>query len=164
MDSANRNLLGIDIVTKKPLAYDLPDHLRPRGRAGDNSTNPRFHRKLYAIFPFLQRPLRVLDLGCSDGKFIRSCRKEGCLCVGLEDSDYSKRIRRARWAYLGDRFTTGLTSPFELMCRYDGDASEHTVFNIIASCDVLELICTDQGERWFGSRLYPAIKDLLERV
>jgi SAM-dependent methyltransferase len=146
MDPAHCNLLGIDVVTEKPVAYDSPDFMQPWGTARDSSTNPRFNRKLYPIFHFLQRPLRVLDLGCSGGGFVRSCLNDGCLAVGLEGSDYSKRMRRAEWAYIADRFlfTADLTSPFEIRGLYEGGASERVAFDVITSWDVLEHIRADQ--------------------
>lgn len=143
------NLIRIEVDTAKPVAYDSPDHLQPWGTARDNSTNPRFNRKLYPIFHFLKRPLRVLDLGCSGGGFVRSCLDDGCLVVGLEGSDYSKRMRRAEWAYLADRFlfTADLTEPFEIKAIYEENRSEPLQFDVITSWDVLEHIRADQLPR-----------------
>jgi 2-polyprenyl-3-methyl-5-hydroxy-6-metoxy-1,4-benzoquinol methylase len=48
----------------------------PRGTRVDNSMNLRFNRKLYDYFDYRDN-LRVLDLGCSGGGFVRSFLEDG---------------------------------------------------------------------------------------
>jgi hypothetical protein len=104
----------IKLETSFPVAFDSPDHLVPHGTAKDNSTNLMFNLKVEKLFKNLNRLLKVLDLGCSGGGFVRSCIERGCLAVGLEGSDYSKIHRRAEWPILGDYFlfTSDITRPF----------------------------------------------------
>jgi SAM-dependent methyltransferase len=137
-----RNFRMLKIETSAPIAYDSPDHLQPWGTARDSSTNIRFNRKLYPIFHFLKRPLRILDIGCSGGGFVRSCLNDGCIAVGVEGSDYSKRMLRAEWAYLADRFlfTADITKPFTIKSLYDDGVTSSLIFDVITSWDVLEHI------------------------
>ena len=143
--TGQNNLLKVEVETKKPVAYNSPDHLQPWGTSSNSSTNRRFNWKLYPIFYKLMRPLRILDLGCSGGGFVRSCLNDGCLAVGLEGSDYSKRMLRAEWAYLADRFlfTADLTAPFTISATYDDGGTELVKFDAITSWDVLEHIKTE---------------------
>lgn len=132
---------AVRVETAHPVAVDSPDHLNPWGTARDNSRNPRFNAKLYRLFAHLERPLRVLDLGCSGGGFIRDCLNDGCLAVGIEGSDYSLRMHRAEWAVIGNRFlfTADITKPFAVHVRADG-AEQPLLFDVITSWDVLEHI------------------------
>ena len=41
----------IHIETRKPVAYDSPDHIQPHGTAENNTTQPRFNRKLVRLYP-----------------------------------------------------------------------------------------------------------------
>jgi hypothetical protein len=50
---------SIRIETEKPIAYDSPDHIQPHGTANDNTTQPRFNRKLGRLIPACDvRPAR----------------------------------------------------------------------------------------------------------
>src|SRR5262249_488147 len=90
------------LETSKPVAYDSPDHLGPVGTANDNTTNPRFNRKLFAYLP----DVRLLDIGCAGGGLVKSIIDDGGFAVGIEGSDYSKQRRRAEWATIPDRLFT----------------------------------------------------------
>ena len=133
----------IAVRTDCPVAYDSPDHLVPWGTRRDNSKNPRFNDKIYRLYAALGRPLRVLDLGCSGGGFIRDCINDGCLAVGIEGSDYSKRMARAEWALLADRFlfTADITRPFSVV---DSDSGETLQFDVVTSWEVLEHLPADR--------------------
>ena len=108
----------VEVETGHPVATDSPDHLQPWGTARDNSRNPRFNERLYRLF---ETPPRVLDLGCSGGGFVRDCLDDGCFAVGIEGSDYSKRMLRAEWPRLADRFlfTADITKPFTVNEQFD---------------------------------------------
>jgi len=127
----------IELVTDFPIAYESQDHLVPWGTRRDNSQNPAFNGKLYRLFSELNRPLRVLDLGCSGGGFVRDCINDGCLAVGIEGSDYSRKMKRAEWAYLADSFlfTADITKPFRVTDRESRDPLK---FDVITSWEVLE--------------------------
>ena len=139
------NLKAIKVNAERSVAYDSPDHLVPWGTSRDNSKNNYFNEKLYDLFGDLEHPLRVLDLGCSGGGFIRECLNDGCLAVGLEGSDFSLRMSRAEWAYLGGKFlfTADITKKFDVI-GVNEDAREHQIkFDVITSWDVLEHIKED---------------------
>src|SRR3990167_2627697 len=106
-----RDMLKVE--TDYPVALDSPDHLEPWGTKQDNSVNKRFNKKLIKLFGHTPN---VLDLGCAGGGFVRSIIKQGGLAVGIEGSDYSKKIKRAEWAKIPDNlFTADITKPFKLI-------------------------------------------------
>ncbi|HEY1687064.1 MAG TPA: glycosyltransferase [Tepidisphaeraceae bacterium] len=120
----------------KPVAADSPDHLVPRGTKNDNSRNRLFNRKVELLLA--KRPLRVLDFGCAGGGFVKDCIDDGHIAVGLEGSDYSKRIARAEWATIPQSlFTCDITSPFALSQR--GSAAQ---FDLITGWEFMEHIPT----------------------
>lgn len=139
MSSQETDVVTISLKTEFPVAYDSPDHLNPLGTAQDNSVNRRFNQKLYRLFA--ARPhttLKVLDLGCSGGGFVRSLIDDGCLAVGLEGSDFSLRRKRAEWRSIPNHlFTCDITKPFSvLMDEADGPFPGR--FDVITSWEVLE--------------------------
>lgn len=75
------------LETDHPVAISSNDTKYPRGSKNDNSIVPRFNHKLYQ-FLGVQTRLRVLDLGCAGGGFVRSLIDDGHLAVGLDGSDY----------------------------------------------------------------------------
>ncbi len=124
----------IELRCKSDLAYNSPDYLPPRGTSQDNSTNPRFNRKIYNLFDKTKRQLNVLDLGCSGGGFIRDCNNAGCLAIGLEGSDYSEKLKRQNWAIIPEfLFTCDITKDFELFKNH-----KKIKFDLITSWEVLE--------------------------
>jgi hypothetical protein len=90
----------VRIITDHPVAYDSPDHTTPRGTINDNSFNRVFNDKLVAA---LGSGIRVLDLGCSGGGFVRSLVDQGIEAYGIEGSDHSRRTKRAEWATIPER-------------------------------------------------------------
>jgi len=130
---------AVRVRTDAPVATTSLDHTDPRGTAQDNSRNHRFNRKLYELFRGLNRPVRVLDLGCAGGAFVRDCLYDGHFAVGLEGSDYSAVTGRAEWPVLGDRylFTADITKPFDV--QSNGSASR-LLFDVITLWEVLEHI------------------------
>lgn len=103
----------IVVKTRKPIAYDSPDHIQPIGTRNDNSVNPAFNRKLYNLIK--PKDVRLLDLGCAGGGFVKSILDDGGFAVGIEGSDYSKVRRRAEWATIPENlFTADATEPFQV--------------------------------------------------
>ena len=111
----------IVLRAEREVAVKSPDHLMPWGTKRDNSMNRRFNDKLYALFLRAEQ-LKILDMGCSGGGFVRSCLDDGCLAVGLEGSDFSKRYRRAEWRTIPEYlFTCDVTGTFEILMETEGD-------------------------------------------
>ncbi len=130
---------SISVSTNTPVAFDSPDHLVPWGTAQENSTNLRFNQKLIRLFPHLRRPLKVLDLGCSGGGFVKSLLEDGCFAVGVEGSDYSEKHARAEWPVLGRKFlfTADITRDFQVYGK-SGEQSEAILFDVITAWEVME--------------------------
>lgn len=97
------NDVKIKVLTKHPVAKDSPDHIMPHGTKLDNSKNPRFNKKIYNLFNFAN-PIKILDLGCSGGGFVKQSLDDSSLAVGLEGSDFSKKEKRAEWKTLSNKF------------------------------------------------------------
>lgn len=124
------------VDTDKPVASDSHDHKWPRGTIADNSINPRFNLKLYDYFDY-RNDLRVLDLGCSGGGFVRSFLEDGFIAIGLEGSDESKKLRSAEWDTCPHHlFTCDITSSFRVR---DLNGSQ-VKFHCITQWEVLEHI------------------------
>ena len=124
----------INLQTKFPLAITSNDFLEPWGTRLDSSTNKRFNKKLYKLFP-QNKPIKVLDLGCSGGGFIQSIIEDGHIGVGVEGSDWSKNLGRGAWNKITTLFTADITKPLTV---YEG--SEMMKFDVITAWDVLEHI------------------------
>ena len=82
---ALRRLLGyenliVEVTTDKPVAIDSLDHIHPWGTKQDNSKNLRFNKKIFNWMPI--ENLRVLDIGCSGGGFVKSMHDAGALAIG----------------------------------------------------------------------------------
>lgn len=105
------------VYTEHPVALDSPDHLDAAhsGAGNDNSRCPPFNDKLLALYPCTGPA--VLDLGCAGGGFVKSLLDAGCAAVGLEGSDYCKRLDRFEWQALGGKnlFTADVTKPFRVV-------------------------------------------------
>jgi SAM-dependent methyltransferase len=135
-----RDLARVVVRTEKEVAYNSPDYLMPWGTRRDNSRNLRFNQKLYRLYPRHTDFLKVLDLGCSGGGAVRDFLNDGCLAVGLEGSDYSKKSRRAEWATIPDYlFTCDITAPFEVL-QENGQVTGLIQFDVVTSWDVIEHI------------------------
>lgn len=139
--STNKPLL-LRVDAERPIALDSADHIMPWGTRRDNSVNKRFNAKLYRLFPFEKRTLKILDLGCSGGGFVRSLIDDGCFAIGLEGSDYSKVHQRAEWRTIpGYLFTCDITAPFTVRGLDHRDAKEETLlFDVITAWEVIEHI------------------------
>lgn len=153
------------VITDHPVAYDSDDHKVPGGTMHDNSTNPEFNRRLYELFQ--GRKLRVLDMGCAGGGFVKSLVDDGHEAIGLEGSDYStlwdgpggteqeralrKPGKRAEWATIPDRlFTCDITYPFtvERLAWTDGMFSGiggvPAEFDVVTAWEVMEHLPADR--------------------
>lgn len=128
------------LEAERKIAFESLDHLNPLGTARDNSINHRFNHKIYKIFDGVEKPLRVLDIGCSGGGFVRSCIDDGCLAVGLEGSDYSMILGRAEWKTIPNNlFTCDVTRPFQIKFDNGGDITNFK-FHVVTSWEVMEHI------------------------
>ncbi len=133
----------IQIKTNKPVAFDSPDHIMPFGTANDNSLNLRFNEKLFRLIPKFE--LSVLDLGCAGGGFVKSILDSGGFAIGIEGSDYSKKIKRAEWKTIPDYlFTADITELFQLFQVAQDGREQELKFNFITAWEVLEHICENQ--------------------
>ena len=137
----------IVLYAERPVAYFSPDHLTPWGTRRDNSRNWRFNQKLYQLFAYRKETLRILDLGCSGGGFVKDCLDDGCMAVGLEGSDYSWKQRRAEWATIPDYlFTCDVTRNFNLELVI-GEKKEPLQFDVVTSWELIEHIAEPDLER-----------------
>jgi SAM-dependent methyltransferase len=140
------------VKAERSVAVDSPDHIFLWGTRRDNSRNRRFNQKLYSLFNFDYDPLWILDMGCSGGGFVKDCLDDGCLAMGLEGSDYSKRMGRAEWRLIPDNlFTADITYPFQIQGEFE-DGARPIQFDIITSWEVIEHIAE------------PSLKPLAENV
>lgn len=128
----------IKLRAEKLVAVDSPDHVNTWGTRRDNSKNERFNQKLYRLF---QKDLiKVLDLGCSGGGFVKSCIDDGNIAVGLEGSDWSKIHERAEWGSIPNHlFTCDITERFEF--EDDGGPIR---FDVITAWEVIEHLKSDK--------------------
>jgi SAM-dependent methyltransferase len=135
------SVAGVNIVvkTEREVACASPDHLSPWGTKENNSTNRRFNDKLYRLYP-RQQQLKVLDMGCSGGGFVRSCIDDGCFAIGIEGSDYSKRHRRAEWRAIPEcLFTCDVTGEFEILSG-TSDMLQPVHFDVVTCWEMIEHI------------------------
>ncbi|MBS3070741.1 class I SAM-dependent methyltransferase [Candidatus Pacearchaeota archaeon] len=152
-----------DIILKceRMIAYDSNDYLYPKGSKHDNSTNWLFNFKLYRLFypkysGQITGNLKILDLGCAGGGFVRACINDGCFAVGLEGSDYSKKMHRAEWPIIPDSlFTCDITKDFSITKK---KPKQIIKFHVITAWEVLEHL----EENQIGSLIENIKKHLLE--
>jgi SAM-dependent methyltransferase len=133
----------ITIETRKPVAYDSPDHLHPSGTALNNTTHRRFNGKLLAYIP--PNKVKLLDIGCAGGGLVKSILDAGGFAVGIEGSDYSQKIGRAEWATIPDHlFTADATEPFALFEESHAGERLPLLFNVITAWEFFEHIAEPQ--------------------
>jgi 2-polyprenyl-3-methyl-5-hydroxy-6-metoxy-1,4-benzoquinol methylase len=139
-----KSKLALSVNTAWPVALDSPDHTHPYGTRLDNSVNPEFNAKLYELIP--REKVRLLDLGCAGGGFVKSILDDGGFAVGIEGSDYSRLHKRWEWATIpGNLFTGDITKPFSVT---EGAVGVHggtsVLFNVITIWECLEHL-TEEG-------------------
>ncbi len=133
----------ITVHTAKPVALDSPDHLVPRGTINDNSVHQPFNELLYQIIP--AHEIRLLDLGCAGGGFVKSILDDGGIAVGIEGSDRSKKQGRAEWATIPDHlFTADITEPFDVGYLGPDKTWLKPTFNVITAWEFFEHIATNR--------------------
>jgi SAM-dependent methyltransferase len=128
------------LETAHPVAVDTDDTLFPWGAKNDNSIYLPFNQKLYR---FLDRDdrLKVLDLGCAGGGFVRSLIDDGHLAVGLEGSPYPKITQSGEWGTIPYHLhTCDITKPFVLR---DPNTRSVYQFDVITAWEFLEHIRED---------------------
>lgn len=124
----------IKIIANVPVATDSWDHISPRGTAINSTTNPNFNAKLFKLIP--AQDIRVLDLGCAGGGFVESVINAGGFAVGIEGSDYSRKIGRAAWGTIPDNlFTADIRYPFQILVN-----KAPAKFNVITLWAIFEHI------------------------
>lgn len=124
------------VETDHPVAVESSDHKWPKGTACDNSRNPNFNLKVYSIFGH-RADLRLMDLGCSGGGLVKSFLEDGYTAVGLEGSDWSRKLRSAEWDTCPHHLLTcDITSRFEVRTHQN----EPMQFHCITAWEVLEHI------------------------
>jgi SAM-dependent methyltransferase len=136
-------MLKFILKTDKPVAVDSPDFLVPHGTKLDNSKNQLFNKKLYTLFG--GKTLHILDLGCSGGGFVKDCIDDGHIGIGLEGSDYSKKIGRAEWRTIPKNlFTCDIAAEFSLKAVDENSLTESEVkFDAITAWEFIEHIKTE---------------------
>jgi hypothetical protein len=137
-------MIEFAVHTDHPVALDSIDHTMPGGTMHDNSRNPKFNEKLFALLP--KRPLWVMDLGCAGGGFVKDMLDAGQVAVGLEGSDYStlwdgpsndrRPGRRAEWATIPDNlFTCDVARPFRVLAK---NPERPALFDVVTAWEVME--------------------------
>ena len=132
------SLPKLTIKARKKIAYDSNDHIFPWGTKRDNSKNPRFNNQLINLFQqrSAQSCIKVLDIGCAGGGFVKSIIEDGHFSVGIEGSDFSKKNSRAEWRTIPrNLFTCDVTQEFSI--RNNG---RKILFDVITCWEVLEHI------------------------
>lgn len=125
----------VRLETDFPVASDSPDHIHPRGTSHDNTRWPRF---VSACEKHFGRKLRYLDLGCAGGGMVLDFLLRGHLAVGLEGSDYSRRVLRGEWRTIPHNlFTCDVSRPFRV---YELSTGQPFKADVIAMWEVLEHI------------------------
>lgn len=128
------------LESRHPLAIASNDTRFPRGSKNDNSILGRFNRKLYQFLGDQPR-LRVLDLGCAGGGFVRSLLDDGHFAVGLEGSDYPLLNQTGEWGTIPlHLLTCDITRPFRISDRETGEPIR---FEAITAWEVMEHIPED---------------------
>jgi SAM-dependent methyltransferase len=129
------------LETDHPIAVSPYDDEFPRDGTNNNSIKPRFNRTLYELFSGT-KPLRVLDIGCSGGGFVRSLLDDGHFAVGLDGSDYSLLNHTGEWPTIPEHlFTCDVTKPFRLT---DRSTNRPLQFDAITAWEVMEHILEEE--------------------
>lgn len=136
LKSINNTAPLLKVITEHPVAADSSDHKWPHGSVHDNSLNNKFNLKLYQYFNY--RPdLRVLDIGCAGGAFVKSILENGYTAIGLEGSDISQKLQSGEWGTIPFHlFTCDITYPFKII----DPEGKQIRFHCITAWEVLEHI------------------------
>jgi len=114
---------GLEFVNPRPAAAVLDAFYNQPGYAAHSESDDPF--QVAAVQARLKRlqPLaaasRVLDIGCGNGLLLEACRMAGCECVGVEPSQYGRRITAARGLpVFPDLGSVPAEKPFDLVTLY----------------------------------------------
>lgn len=125
------------VEAERGVAIASADHQAPWGTRLDNSRNLRFNAKLNRLFH--GHSLRILDLGCAGGGFVEDCVDQGHRAIGLEGSDYSKKMGRAAWRSIPEAlFTCDISRPFKVVAGDRDNPTEPVLFDVVTCWEVLE--------------------------
>ena len=87
-----------------------------------------------------QSCIKVLDIGCAGGGFVKSIIDDGHFSVGIERSDFSKKNSRAEWRTIPKNlFICYVTQKFAI--RNNG---RKILFDVITCWELLEHIPPDK--------------------
>lgn len=137
--------MHLECEATKIVAYESLDHIHPWGTKQDNSKNLKFNNALFELFSLYG--LKVLDIGCSGGGFVKTLLDAGVLAVGIEGSDYSKVRGRAEWATIPNNlFTADATAQYSFKLN-----NKDLKFNVITAWEVLEHIETVDLPKFFDN-------------
>jgi SAM-dependent methyltransferase len=130
------------VRAERNIAYESPDHLVPLGTKQDNSRNPWFNirmSKLIAQGDPLKKA-KVLDIGCSGGGFVHDLLDDGHLAMGLEGSDYSKKMGRAEWPLIPNfLFTADITANVDIFLASESE-EKRALFDVVTAWEFIEHI------------------------
>lgn len=128
------------VISDHEIAISSPDHLNPTGTRQDNSFNARFWWKLKKLFTNFS----LLDVGCSNGRLVKEIIDRGDVALGLEGSDYSRKMHRSFWNTLNNKFLfcQDITKKFSIFTinQPKRDIIETFKFDVITSFEVFEHI------------------------
>ena len=131
-----RKLTKINVECKAKIAYTSWDCKMPLGTRRDNSSNHIFNEKLYRIYG--DKQISLLDIGCAGGEFVKEIIDDGHIAVGIDGSDYSKKIHRGAWREVPEfLFTCDVTKPFSI---YISPPKRLMSFDFITAWEVMEHI------------------------
>src|SRR4029078_6331458 len=78
---------------------------------------------------------------------VKTCLDEGCIAVGLEGSDFSKKLRRAEWRTIPEYlFTCDITGAFDIFVEMENE-TERLIFDVVTSWEVMEHIAEPDIEK-----------------
>jgi len=124
------------VLTERPVASTSTDHRTPRGAIRDNTVHWPFNRALHRVV-VNTNTLRVLDLGCAGGGFVRSLLEDGDMAVGIEGSDAPKTMGLGEWPTCAlHLLTADICEPFQVLTA----AGERMLFDVVTAWEVLEHI------------------------
>lgn len=147
MSSLFHDLKSVRVQAEREVAFSSPDHHVPWGTRRDNSRNFRFNQKLNKLYEGKKGELRVLDMGCSGGGFVKDCLDDGCFSVGIEGSDFSRKRRRAEWRTIPEYlFTADITAPFQVFGQFE-TGERPLLFDVVTSWEVIEHIAEPDLEK-----------------
>jgi SAM-dependent methyltransferase len=125
---------------------------RPRkaapGSANEPGRSAGFNHMLYQYFGGRDQ-LRVLDLGCGGGGYVRSLLDDGHFAVGLDGSDLHLLDQADEWSTISRHLLTcDITKPFRLR---EHSTDEPLRFDVITGWRVLEHIAPEGLHGLFGN-------------